>query len=81
MININTAKSPWALLYFSALSFFSLLQGREVPLHGEWNLHKSRVRYAIRTWNNIGYAKKIKRRKTIMQPSFINLLFLSKNVV
>ena len=71
MININTAKSPRALLYFSVLSFFSLLQEQPQPLHFHWRLYKSRVSNIIRTWNNSISTKFKKVERTIIRELYI----------
>ena len=74
MLTINTAKSPWALLYFF---IFSLLQGKEEPLAFVWRFYKSIVKQVMRTWNNSISTKNKKEERTITRnPYLISLVVI-----
>ena len=73
MSNINTAKSPWALLYFFVVSFFSLKREREEPPYCRWNFIIDMVRTFNFVWNNSILAKNKKEERTIIRHLYLNL--------
>ena len=76
MTNINTAKTPWGLLYFSVVSFFyffffSTRQGG-TPLFRLEN-RTDIVKHYYFIWNNIISTKLKKVERTIILNPYLNL--------
>ena len=74
MININTAKTPWGLLYFSALSFFSSLLKEGGRVHFHWNFPTGIVKLFHFQWNNSISTKVKKEERKIIRELYINSL-------
>lgn len=71
MININMAKSPWALLQRNVLSFFSSLLKEGERVHFHWNFPTGIVKLFHFQWNNSISTKFKKEERKIIRTTYL----------